>query len=128
MHILIYFLLHNHNVAEIFRYVIVSRVNSIVMSSVTSQFEEACTFCYTYFHFIKDTKSSWTNIGNKIVSFTVIVNNFKGRYGVFFMLDEWMVDHLTFLICTVMKLFCEFISFLWNCVINAGKILLCDEI
>jgi hypothetical protein len=102
-------------------------VNLIVTSSVTSQFEESWTFCYTYFHFIKDTKSSWTNVGDKIMYINVTVNNFKGQYAVFFMLDKWMVDVLTILICIAMKLFCEFISFLWNRVMNAGKVLLCDK-
>jgi hypothetical protein len=103
-------------------------VNSIVTSSVTSLFEEAWTFCYTYFHFIRDPKSTWTNVVDKIVSFTVIVNSFKGRHAVFIMFDEWMVDPLTFLICIVMKLFCEFISLLWNCVMNTEKVLLCDNV
>jgi hypothetical protein len=101
-------------------------VNSIV-TSVTSRFEEAWTFCYTYFHFIKDTKSSWINLGDKTMSFIAIINSFKGRDAVFFKLDERMVDLLTFLICIVMKLFCGFISFLWNRVMNARKVLLCDK-
>jgi hypothetical protein len=103
-------------------------VYSIATLSETSWFEEAWTFYYTYFHFIKDTKYSWTNPGNNIMFFTSIVNSFKGRYPVFFnMFDEWMVDLLTFLICIVMKLLCKFISFLWNRVLNAGKVLLCDK-
>jgi hypothetical protein len=83
-------------------------INSIVTLSVTSQFEETWTFCCTYFHFIKGTKSSWSNLSDKIISSTAIVNSFKGRHAVFFMLDEKMVDLLTFLICIVIKLFCEF--------------------
>jgi hypothetical protein len=63
---------------------------------------------------MKDTKSYWTNLGDKTKSFIAIVNSFKGRDAVFFQLDERMFDLLTFLICIVMKLFCVFISFLWN--------------
>jgi hypothetical protein len=57
------------------------------------------------------------------------VNSFKGQNAVFFMFNDWMVDLLIFLICivTCMKLFCKFISFLWNRVMNAGKALLCDQ-
>jgi hypothetical protein len=38
--------------------------NLIVTLSVTSQFEEAWTLCYTYFHFINDKKSFWTKLGD----------------------------------------------------------------
>jgi phage-related holin len=49
-------------------------VNLIMMMicNVTSQLGEAWTFCYTYFHTIKDTKSSWINLGNRIMILTVI--------------------------------------------------------
>jgi hypothetical protein len=55
------------------------------------------------------------------MSFTIIVNNFKAQlYAIF-------IDLLAFLVCIVIKLFCKFISFLWNRVMIAGKVLLCDK-
>jgi hypothetical protein len=44
----------------------------------------------------------------------------------FSLCDEWIIDLLTYLICIVMKLFCKFISFLWNHVMNPRKVLLFD--
>jgi hypothetical protein len=70
---------------EFFALLLFDVVNSIVTLYVMSQFEEAWTLRSTYFHFIKDTKPSWTNFGDKILYFTAIVNSVKGRIAVFFL-------------------------------------------
>ena len=52
-------------------------------------------FCNNYFHFTEDTKSSWTNLGNKTIPFTVIINSFKDDiYAVFctFSLTNEFID------------------------------------
>jgi hypothetical protein len=123
MHILIYFLFHNQNVARVFPIVIVwhHQFDCDVVCIVTVW--RSWNFLLLLFR-IKDTECSWTNVSNKILYFIVIGYSFKGRYAVFFMLDEWM----TFLICTVMKQFIEFISFLWKRILNVGKVLLCAKI
>jgi hypothetical protein len=128
MHILIYFLFHNQNDARIFCFVIVwDRQFDCDVAGKVMVWRSLNFMFYTYFHFLKDTESCWTNLGDKIMSFIAIVNGFKGWDAVFYMLDKWMVDPLIFLICIVMKLLCEFISFLWNRVMNSGKVLLCDN-
>jgi hypothetical protein len=129
MHILIYFLFHNQYDAGIFGFVIVWRrqFHCDVVCNVTVLRSLNFLLHLYNLHFIKDIKSSWTNLGDKTMSFIAIVNSFNGLDVVFFKLDEQMVDLLTFLICIVMKLFCGFISFLWNRVKNAGKVQLCDK-
>jgi hypothetical protein len=101
MHIVIKFLFHNPNVTGIVCFVIFwcCQFDCDVVCNV--RFEDAWTVCYTYFRFLKDTKPSWTNLGGKTVYFTVIVNSFKDWHAAFF--TRWMIDHLTFLICIVMK-------------------------
>ena len=119
-----YFDLLSISQSEFFALLLFDVVNSIVTSSATSRFEEAGNFCYTYFHFIKDTKCLWNNLGDKTMSFTITVYSFEGWCAVF----NWLTPWLTYLICILMNLSYEFISFFRTRVMNPETVQLCDKL
>jgi hypothetical protein len=129
MYFLIHFLFHNQNIARPVCFGIVwrRRFDCDVVCNDTIWRSLSLSFLWHLFSLHKRHKillnQRWRQ--NNVIYHHCL--QFQMTVCCFVMLDEWMFDLLTFLICIVMKLFCKFILFLWNCVMNAGKVLMCDK-